>query len=506
MNISDWIVRTATQSPDKLAIRFKERAISYGRFDDQIARIAGALADELGVRSGDRVAFLGENSPEMLQILFACGRLGAIFVPLNARMTAEQLRVFLGHFQPCCMLAETGFQDTAAESLAGLRGVPLVLFTVPAGPRETLQSLAAIFAAARRRTTVVDHADKRPVVMFYTSGTTGDPKGVLQTHENFFYNAMNAAAAYEMTQWDEVLTVASISHAGGLNVHTMPSFFLGATVTLHEAFDATLALRDIERYRITVFSARPYISKLITDHPNWDATDLSSLRTVNCGSTRVPRSCMIPWFERGVTVQHAYGLTEGLPPVTAVPIKDAFRKIGSIGKPMPHFQLRIVDADLRDVEPGYRGQIILRGGAVFEGYWRNPRATEETLRDGWLLTGDVGHADDEGFLYFDGRIKDIIIVNSSNIYPADVERILAECDAIKEATVIGQPDPDTGEAVVAFVVLKNGHALTAEDVKELFVGRLAPYQYPRHVRFLDALPYNLAGKVRKAALRHMLTA
>ena len=246
-------------------------------------------------------------------------------------------------------------------------------------------------------------------------------------------------------------------------------------------------------------------SKVITSHPNWHGADISSLRAVNNGSTHVPLHVVHPWFLRGVPVQQNYGMTEVLPPAIIVALEDANHKIGSVGKPVLHCEARIVDRGMRDVPPGEHGQILLKGASVFERYWNNRQATEDAFHDGWFLTGDIGHVDEDGYYYIDGRIKDIIIVGSSNVYPADVESILTECDAIEEAAVIGQPDAKSGEAVVACVVLKKGFDMSVDELKLLFKDRLASYQHPRFVKFMDAIPYTLTGKVWKAELRQMLT-
>jgi fatty-acyl-CoA synthase len=455
---------------------------------------------------GDRVAFLGGNSPELLQILFACARVGAVFAPLNIRMTAEQLRVFLRHFQPSCMFAETMYAETVADSLAGLGNVVRVMFDIPKQERHTLQTLDALFATAPRVGPNENLPDDQPAMIVYTSGTTGTPKGAVLTHETLFYNAMNAIHAFDMTSLDEILTASAMSHVGGLAVHTMPAMLAGATVTIHRDFDAGAALRDIEKYRITLLSARPIMARPMIRHPDWHEADLSSLRSVTSGSTKVPLHLMKPWFDRGIPVQQNYGLTEAIPPVTTVPRNDAFRKQGSVGKPVLHCRGRVVDSEMQDTAPGERGQIILRGRSLFREYWRNPSATAEAFHDGWFLTGDIGHIDDEGFFYVDDRIKDIIIVGSSNVYPDDLERILLECDAVDEAAVVGRPDPENGEAIVACIVLKKGQTMSEQEVIALFDGRLAEYQKPSDILFMESIPKTMSGKVHKLTLRQLVVA
>jgi len=512
MDISSWIADSAKSSPNRLAIRYGTQKITYADLKEKISHLAGALTVELAIGKGDRVAFLGRNSPELLQLLFACARIGAIFVPLNNRMTVGQLKVFSNHFGPRCMFAETRFGATAAKILEGMRGVPLVIFAPAPARNRGERTLPRLFLGVRPRPQSSMPPKNCPLLMIYTSGTTGVPKGALLTHDTLFYGAMNSVRAYKMTRWDEILTFIPMSHVGGLAIQTLPALQAGATVTIHVDFDPAHVdydpahvLREIERSKISLFVARPMASKAITSHPNWHGTDISSLRAVNSGSTHVPLHVMHPWFLRGVPVQQNYGMTEVLPPAIIVPLEDASRKIGSVGEPALHCQARIVDRGMHDVPAGERGQILLKGASVFERYWNNRQATEDAFHDGWFLTGDIGHVDKDGYYYIDGRIKDVIIVGSSNVYPADVERILIECAAIEEAAVTGQPDPKSGEAVVACVVLKKGCDMSADELKSLFKGRLASYQHPRFVKFMDAIPYTLSGKVRKAELRQMLT-
>lgn len=340
--------------------------------------------------------------------------------------------------------------------------------------------------------------------MAYTSGTTGNPKGALLSQDAILHSALNSINMFEMTEKDEVLTVVPMYHIGGLSIHSIPALKIGATVTIHRNLDPALVLKDIERYRITLLVGRPPVSRAISSHADWDNTDLSSMRSMSSGSMRVPLESMAPWFARGVPVQQLYGMTEALPPVIAVSIPDARRKAGSIGKPAMYVEARVVDRHMRDVAPGERGEIVLRGKCVFSAYWQNEGATAETFRDGWFLTGDVGHRDDDGYFFVDDRVKDIVIVGASNVYPADGERILAECEAIEEAAIVGRPDPELGESLVACVVLKEGHQMNSRELKALFEGRLAPYQHPHHVMFMDSIPHTALGKIQRNVLRDMV--
>lgn len=506
MDISSWVAHRASWSPGKVAVRFEGREMTYAQLEDQVAHLAGGLASELGVQQGDRIAYLGQSSPELLGLLFACARVGAILVPLNARMTVEQLRTILSNCQPRCILVESSFRQHAESCLEGTENVSLILFAGPSSGELDSLELETLVGNAEavqwNRELPLDAA----VLIAYTSGTTGIPKGAVLTQEALFYSALNSTLAYDMTSSDEVLTIFPMFHVGGLTVHTTPAIHAGATVNILREFDPDLALKVIESHGITLIVASPAMARAFTSHPNWDHSDLSSLRCVTFGAAIVTTEVIRPWVERSVPTAGIYGLTEALPPAIAVPVNEAQRKVGSIGVTPLYYQARVVHGDMQDLETGGRGEIILKGPAIFKEYWANPAATQEAFRDGWFHTGDVGHIDEEGYFYIDDRMKDIVIVGASNVYPADLERILDECEAIAEAAVVGRPDAETGEALVACVVVKEGHSLNSDQVKALFEGRLASYQHPRDVVFMDSLPHTAVGKVQKPELRQRLSA
>ena len=478
--------------------------MTYAEFEARIARLSGVLSGSLNVRCGDRVSFLGDNCPEILELLFACARIGAVFVPLNARLTVEQLGIFLDSAQPCCMFVDVAYLDSGLACRKRLPSLALVAFGGSGVQAPDVAEMDDLVSRTVAKSSHRSFAPNTPVLMAFTSGTTGTPKGALLSHEAIRYSALNSVRMFEMTAHDRILTVIPMYHIGGLSIHSLPAVYVGASVVIHRRLEPARALRDIERFRITLSVGRPPVSRAISSHPNWLATDISSLRSFASGSTRVPLDSMAPWFARGIPVQQLYGMTEALPPVIGVPIADARRKAGSIGLPAAHVEARIVDKNMQDVRVGERGEIALRSKCVFTEYWRNDKATRETLRDGWFLTGDVGHQDDDGYFYVDDRIKDIVIVGASNVYPADGERILAECDAIKEAAIVGRPDPELGESLVACVVLKEGYKMDARELRALFKGRLATYQHPHHVLFMDSIPHTALGKIQKSALRRMV--
>ena len=501
MEISSWIAHRASGSPGKVAVRFEGREITYAQLEKDVAHLAGGLLNELGVHQGDRIAYLGQSSPELLELLFACARVGAILVPLNARMTVEQLRTVLSNCQPRCMVIESPFRQHAESCLEGIGGVQLVMFAGPSSGELDSLELEMLVGEAKAIHWNKELPLDAPVLIAYTSGTTGIPKGAVLTQEALFYSALNSTLAYDMTSSDEVLTIFPMFHVGGLTVHTTPAIHAGATVNILRQFDPGPALKEIEIRGVTILVASPAMARAFTSHPNWDNTNLSSLRCVALGAAIVTSEVVRPWAERGVPTMGIYGLTEALPPAIAVPANKAEEKVGSIGVAALYYQALVVDEHMQELGTNGRGEIVLKGPSIFKEYWANPAATEEAFSDSWFHTGDVGHIDEDGYFYIDDRMKDIVIVGASNVYPADLERILDECEAIAEVAVVGRPDAETGEALVACVVVKEGHSLTAEQVKGLLEGRLASYQHPQDVVFMDSLPHTAVGKVQKPELR-----
>jgi fatty-acyl-CoA synthase len=500
--VSSWIAGWATRSPDKLALRFEDQEISYRELEQRVARLAGALARRAAIAEGDRVAYLGQNAPELLDLLFACARIGAILVPLSARMPAPELEVVLGNTTPAALVAEAEYAPTAREA-----GEDLDLRVIAFGPESGDDGLPALLDGAPELGCDLDRPLDTPLLIINTSGTTGPTKGAVLTHRMLHFNALNVAAAVGVSASDEVLANGPLFNTGPLNILTTPALAAGATVTIQREFEPGAMLAEIERRAITLAISAPAMTKALIADPAWEATDLSSLRCVITGSTTIREDVLAPWFEHGVTVLQDYGLTEAMPVVTIVPREDAHRLRATAGRPVPHCRVRIAADDGSPLPDGEVGEVLVQGPTVMPEYWRNEQATSETFHaDGWLRTGDVGCLDDEGMLTIVDRLKEVIIVGSCNVYPADVEAVLASCPQIEEAAVVGRPDDEQGEVPVAFVVCAPPDALSADDVKDLFDGQLAEYKHPQDVIFTDALPRSPIGKVERDELRRSLEA
>ncbi len=494
-NIAGWVASWANWTPGKAALRFEGREVSYAELEQRVGSVAAWLRAS-GVLSGDRVAYLGPNSPELLELLFACARVGAIFVPLNNRMPPSELRVFVEATRPRLLVAVQGFERVALDS-AENGGAERVKTFPPGG------ELAQLAWAEQAPAFEIDAGE--PVLILFTSGVTGDPKGATFTHQNLAFDVLNVLTAFGVTMADEILTAVPMCHSGGLLIHTIPGLSAGATITIHREFDPGQLLDEIQQQRVTLLACVPTMTSALVSHPRWDAADLSSLRVVVTGSTAVPRRAIEPWQRKGVSVAQGYGMTETCVIATAMPPGSPPETAFTAGKPTVSTQVRVVDPSGSDVAAGEPGEVWFRGPAVMESYWENERATREAFHDGWLRSGDVGLIDEEGYLTVVGRLKDIIIVGSSNVHPRDLEAVLESCADIQEAAVIGRPDRELGEVPVACVVRAPGRTLTREQVIRLFEDRLAAYKHPRDVIFLEALPRNATDKVDRTGLHDLVS-
>jgi fatty-acyl-CoA synthase len=492
VDLSHWIERHAAFTPEQTAIGFAGRSLTYADFAQRIERAASILA-QLGVRRGDAVAFLGFNHPLSLVLLFACARLGSMLMPLNWRLAPPEHAWMLADCPPRALFVDEAFIDHASAFQGSLRATRLV--ALGAAPTDWLcwDELWAGSPAGAPRAGDEDS----PLLLCYTSGTTGIPKGVVLTQRAIFWNAVNSAHLHDLTSADRVLTTLPLFHVGGLNIQTTPAFHAGASVVLHAKFDPRATIDAIERERITLAVLVPAQLTVMMETPRWREADFSSLRMIVTGSTIVPEAFVRKVGARGVPVVQVYGSTETCPIASYVRAPDWERKAGSAGLPALHCELRVVDDECRDAPRGGDGEILVRGASVMSGYWNAPEETRKALEQGWYRTGDIGHLDEEGYLHVLSRKTELIISGGENIYPAELENILLQDASIQEACVVGSPDERWGEVVVAVVVVKPGARLSKADVMALFQGRLARYKHPREVHFVASLPRTALGKVQR---------
>ena len=498
MDLSDLIDRNAAFAPGKPALRFGGSTLSYQDFAARIAATARALKSQLGIGRGDRVAILSANHPDFLVLLYACARLGAMLVPLNWRLALPEQVFILTDASVKAFVVEEAFAAVLPPLLRALPQTRVIgLDHKPAGGMSFDDLLAAGSGEGRN-----PHVDiSCPLLVVYTSGTTGRPKGAVLRQEALFWNGVMSQHMHDMTAQDHVLTVLPFFHVGGLNIQTTPALQLGATVTIHARFapDAALAALAAERPTLTVLV--PATIQALVGHPLWTNTDISSLRALTTGSTLVPQPLIDAVTARGVPVLQVYGSTETCPVAVYTRMGGDLSRAGSTGLPGLFCEARVVDKSGRDTKPDAPGEIWVRGPNVFVEYWGNAAATAEALHEGWYRSGDIGTRDADGYFYVHDRKKNMIISGGENIYPAEIERVLGEHPAVAECAVIGRADPRWQEVPVAYVVTRAGAAIDADAIRQFLDGQLARYKLPREVVFVDSLPRNALGKVQHFRLK-----
>ncbi|MDH5172734.1 MAG: long-chain fatty acid--CoA ligase [Gammaproteobacteria bacterium] len=500
-NIAALMLRRASLSPERRALVFEEQEASYAQFADRVRRQA-TLFRQGGVCVGDRVGFLGMNHPALLETMFAAQALGAIFVPLNFRLTAEELTFIINDAGVHTLVVDdalSGVIGPARERLCCRE------FFTSESEAAGWRHLAAERAAAEPLPEAVSMGQHDVAIIMYTSGTTGLPKGAMLTHGNIVWNNINAMMAFGGSRDDVILTAAPLFHIGGLNVMTIGSFHTGSAVVLLRAFDAGRALENIERYRVTHMFGAPAMFLFMSQQPQFADTDLSSIATIICGAAPVPESLIELYGKRGVPFCQGYGLTETAPFSAFLTPEFGISKLGSAGQSPLFSDTRIVDNDNRELPAGERGEICLRGPNIMKGYWNRPDATAAAIdSEGWFHSGDVGYVDEEGFLFICDRLKDMVISGGENVYPAEVEGVLYRHEHVAEVAVLGLPDEKWGEAVTAVVALHEGRELTLEELRAFAEPYLARYKLPLRLHIVDALPRNPAGKVLKFVLKEQL--
>lgn len=491
----DWITHHAGRRPGTLAIHDLQtgRKLTYRELDQRTGQLTAALAAR-GIGKGDRVALLAPNCPEYFELQFACGRLGAIMLPLNWRLTVPELEYILGDSTPKLLVHDRSFA-AQAEALSKNR-----LEIDPERPDSGYER--ALTAAGAPPAPVPLTHDDIGMVM-YTSGTTGHPKGAIITHGMVFWNCVNLGIPALITPETVQLVVLPLFHTGGLNCYANPVLHAGGTILIMRTFDPGQALDAIAdpALGITHFFAVPAPYQFMMQHPKFQSADLSRLRVAGVGGAPCALSILETWTGRGVPLVQGWGMTETSPAGTMLDAADAIRKLGSAGKAMMHTAIRIVDDEGRDVAPDSIGELLIKGPNITPGYWNKPEATESAFTDGWLHTGDAARQDEEGFIYIVDRWKDMYISGGENVYPAEVENVLFQLPQVADAAIIGVPNERWGEVGMAIIVRKPDQPLVEADVIQHCLGRLAKFKVPQSVAFVDVLPRNATGKVLKRELR-----
>src|SRR5262245_49436706 len=501
MDLADLIERNAAFLPDKIALRFAGAALTYAEFAARIATAARALKSGAGIGRGDRVAILAANHPDYLVLLYACARLGAMLVPLNWRLAVAEQVYIVRDASVKALAVEQAFAPVVEPLRMALPDVRMVGLDYAPAPGVAMSTLLERAHGDGRN----PHVDiSSPLLIVYTSGTTGHPKGAVLRQEALVWNAVMSQHMHDMTAEDHVLTVLPMFHVGGLNIQTTPALQLGATVTLHARFAPEAALAAIAREGPTLTVLVPATIQAMIEHPLWAETRLDSLRAVTTGSTQVPQRLVDAITQRGVPVLQVYGSTETCPVAVYTRLSGDWRRPGSTGLPGLACEARVVDDHGDEVSAGKAGEVVVRGPNVLSEYWNNPTATAEALRDGWYYSGDIGVRDADGHFFIHDRKKNLIISGGENIYPAEVERVLYQHPHIAEAAVIGRADEKWQEVPVAYIVPRPGAKPDAAEIERFCLAQLARYKVPREYVFVDSLPRNAMGKVQHFRLKELI--
>ena len=499
IDIGRFLAKRAWLDGGRPALIADGRRLSFAELNAAANRAARALQAQ-GVRRGDRVAVLLRNGVDYVALYYAAAKLGAILCGINWRLAAPEIGFILADSEPKLLVYDMDFAATV-DALPR-HEIPIFAAGAETKGRPSFDTLLA--AAAEDEPAVGAGADDA-LVLVYTSGTTGRPKGAVLTHRQMFWVSTTMAATHDYKQGDVNLVPTPLFHVGGLSFATL-FVHMGATLALPRVWEPRAILRLIADEKVNHFFAVSAMLRSLLEHPDLPKANLASLRWILCGGAPVPPALIAAFAERDVPVLQTYGATETAGPATAVDRDHALAKAGSAGLPYFHTDLRIVGKNGAAVPAGEIGEIQVRAPHLFAGYWRNPEATAAAFDGDWLKTGDLGRRDADGYLYIVDRAKDVVISGGENIYPAEIEAVLAAHPGIAEVAVVGLPDAEWGEVPCAVVVAKPGAAITLESLRAFCADKLARFKLPRRLQLSAApLPRNATGKLLKAEIRKAAT-
>lgn len=498
--VVDWLDRRAKLTPHRVALEDVSdgRQISYAEWNINANRTANFLRS-LGVRHGDRVAVYSANCIEYLDVWMACGKIGAILQNLNWRLTVDELRGLLEDAQPITLIYSSDYANNVRSLEPDL---PFIRHFIAVGELADEHDVPFLYRD-EQPDVLIDPptlSPDDPWIICYTGGTTGLPKGAILTHRNMTWNSVNTVMSWGLDADDTAILNAPLFHTGGLNVFTLPLIHVGGKSIVCQGFDADQVFDLIATERVTLYFGVPTMFIVMQQHERWADADFSRLKLIISGGAPCPLPVFEAFWAKGVDFKTGYGLTEAGPNTFWLPAEDVRRKPGAVGFPLMHVDVRVVQQDMTECSSGEPGELVIRGEHVTPGYWNNPKATAEAIRDGWLHTGDLAVCDDEGYYTIVGRLKDMIISGGENIYPAEVESAMHAHNCVAEAALIGVPDAKWGEVGRAVVVVKPGAKLNADELLGFLRKRLAKYKVPRSVVFVESLPKTGPGKIDKKLL------
>jgi fatty-acyl-CoA synthase len=498
MNIGDWIRKWSEISPQKTAVIDNGHEFSYRELNQGCNKVANFLLQR-GVGKGDRVGVLLYNCHEYLELYFALAKMGAILVPLNWRMAPPEVAYILNDCEATSLFFDEDFLSTAIyirDNVEQIKDyISLGQENIPwAGNYQKIEAYPSTEPTGFKGPDLED-----PHIILYTSGTTGFPKGAVLSNRKTFFNALNANVFYRLTSLDMFLVSRPLFHSGGLLVDSTPALYKGATVIYKRRFSPQEYVESIEKYNVTIMETSATFLNFMLKECDLSQYNLRSLKSYYTGGERISTSMLQEYHNIGIPLSQIFGMTE-TSIVTWLSTDDAVRKIGSVGKPVLHGEVRIINRDMQHVGPGEIGEIVVKGPILMSGYWNKPETTREVMSNGWFHTGDLATIDEEGFLYIVDRQKDMFISGGENVYPAEVEKLLLTNPKILDVAVYGVPDEKWGEVGKASIILQDRAEMSASEVVELLGGKIGKYKIPKYIQFVDKLPRTATGKIQKYLL------
>jgi fatty-acyl-CoA synthase len=508
MHAADLLSKRAYLTPDREALLDlgTGQRYSYAELNTRANRLANFLRDRFNIHKGERVSILAYNSVVYLDLLYGLAKIGAIFAPLNWRLTAHELTYIINDCQPRVLIYGSEFESIISEMRPNLSVEHYVkLGDAHSDGTHSYENELESASVQEPERPALD--GETPYCILYTSGTTGRPKGAVLPQRQVFWNCINTIISWGLSEQDVSPILTPMFHAGGLFVFLTPLLYAGGRIVLVRDSDPAKSLQTIVEEKCTVILGVPTLFQMWMNTPEFEQADFSHVHFFVSGGAPCPVSLMQAWREaKGIVFRQGYGLTEVGTNCFSMTDEESVRKSGSVGKPIFHSQMRLIDSQGNDVPLGETGELLIAGPHVCLGYWNNPEATQESLVDGWFHTGDMAYMDEDGFFTIAGRYKDMIISGGENIYAAEVEAVFREHPAVEDAALIGKPDEKWGEVGLIVVTLKSGQTATQEELQDFCRLRLARYKVPKEVIFSPGLPYSPYGKVIKAELKKQYVA
>jgi len=508
INVGEWISKWARIQPDKVAVISDSTTYTYGQLNVRINKLSHYFLDK-GIKKGDRVAVLLHNCKEYIEIFFALSRIGGILVPLNWRLAIPELKFIIEDSGAHFII----FEDDFIENAEKLRNIMPVFTCIACSVKGKSKVKDDIPWIEDYESSIGQYPETDPIlqspsgendphILMYTSGTTGLPKGAVLSHRKTFFNVLNASFYFDLTRKDTAIIARPLFHSGGLIVEMAPVIYKGGTVIVKKRFKPVEILETIQKHKVTILELPATVYNFILTECDISRYDLHTIKCAFTGGERVSITLIKSLKERGLLISQIYGLTEAST-LFWLPMEKAEEKMGSVGSPVLHGDIRIVDERGKPVRPGEIGEVIVKGPIVMNGYWKHPDLTKKVIRGGWLHTGDLAKTDEEGFVFIVDRKKDMFISGGENVYPAEIENVLLAHPGILDVAIIGVPDEKWGEVGKAFIVVKEGGNLQHKDIVNFLNDKLGKYKIPKYVECVKKLPKTASGKIKKRLLKNI---